>query len=317
MKTWLNLSISSADILILTMLKVAFLIIFPIVVCTAAAETQTETLSALIAPTPNVKPFDGPESYGPDTLWEKINGQAEFYLPAGFGRLKSQLFVATDNADILIEVNIYDMGNLANAFSVFSLQQRDNARPIEVTPMAYQTENAVYLVHGPYYVELISMMPLGARMTMLSQMARQFVKDTPVQSADMHELTLFPQENQIKGSAAMIPKDAFGYDRLDKVFTITYQIVDDEAIAFISKRNSPAAAKELVNGLYAYFKEFGANDIKVNTSIKGARMIEIMGTYEYIFSINNYIAGVHEAPSQKQAEKLAQMLALSLQNKMK
>jgi len=279
-----------------------------------AAIAQSQTPSALIAPIPGLAPFDKPESYGPDTLWEKINGQAEFYLPAGFERLKSQLFVVADNADMFIEVNIYDMGNLVNAFSVFSLQQRDDAMPIDVTPMAYQTENATYFVHGQYYVEIISMVPLGARMTMLSQMARQFVKDTPVQSAEIQELMLFPKEYQIKGSTTMIPKDAFGFDGLDQVFTVAYQLGQDKVIAYISKRNTPVDSAKLVKGLYAYFKDFGANDVKVNHSIKGARMIEIMGTYEYMFSINNFFAGVHEAPSQKQAQRLAEMLADSLKS---
>lgn len=154
MKTRLNLFISSPGALILTILKIA-LFIFAIVAFTAAV-SPAEIMSVLIAPTPNVKPFDEPESYNPDTLWEKINGQAEFYLPDGFELLKSQLYVAIDNADMLIEVNIYNMGNIANAFSVFSLQKREQASPIDGVSFAYQTENAVYLVHGPFYIEIIS-----------------------------------------------------------------------------------------------------------------------------------------------------------------
>jgi hypothetical protein len=277
------------------------------------AEVQAETISALIVPPPNLKTYDPPESYGPDTLWEKINGQAEFYLPAGFKSLQSQLYVDIDNADILIEANVYDMGNLANAFSVYSLQQRDSAKPIDLTPMAYQTENAIYLVHGPFYVEIISMAPLGDRLIILNQLAQQFIKDTPLQAAGMEELSLFPQAYQIKGSANLVPKDAFGFDRLDKVFTMAFQLGQDQVIAFLSKRKTPADAAKLAIGLYTYYKDFGANDIKQNTAIKGARLIEIMGTYEFMFSIKNYFAGVHEAPTQKQAEKLAQMLAESLQ----
>lgn len=41
-------------------------------------------------------------------------------------------------------------------------------------------------------------------------------------------------------------------------------------------------------------------------------MIEIMGTYEYMFSTKNYFAGVHAAPTQKQVEILAQMLVKNL-----
>ncbi len=313
MKTRLNLPIFRPAAPILIKLKIT-LTIFAIIACMAIS-TRAEIPSIFINTPPDIKPVEEPESYGPDTLWKKINGQAEFYLPAGFEQLKSQLFVAMDNADMFIEVNLYDMGNLANAFSVFSLQQRDNAKPIDVTPMAYQTENAVYLVHGPYYVEVISMVPLDEHMILLHQLASQFVKETPVQATGMEEINRFPQENQIKGSANLIPRDAFGYDRLDKVFTLAYQLGQDEVVAFISKRQSAADAAKLVDGLYAFYKDFGAKDIKQNTTIKGARLIEIMGTYEFMFSIENYVAGVHEAPTQKQAENLARKLAESLQNR--
>ena len=66
-------------------------------------------------------------------------------------------------------------------------------------------------------------------------------------------------------------------------------------IAFISKRKTPADAAKLAIGLYTYYKDFGADDIKQNTAIKGARLIEIMGTYEFMFSVENYFAGVHDS----------------------
>ncbi len=277
-----------------------------------AVFAQSDPYGTIIAPIQGLKAFDAPESYGPDTLWEKINGQAEFYLPAGFESLQSQMYRVIDNADLLIEVNIYNMGNPANAFSVYSLQKRDGAAPIAGVSFAYQTENAVYLAHGPFYVEIISMVPMGERMRLLNELALKFIKNTSVQSAGMDELKLFPRENQIQGSANMIPKDAFGYDQLDKVFTMAFQLGPDEVIAYISKRQSPAEAISLANGLYTYFKDFGAKDIQMSTSIKDARMIEIMGTYEIIFAFDNYCAGVHAAPTQNQAESLVRTLAESL-----
>jgi len=44
-------------------------------------------------------------------------------------------------------------------------------------------------------------------------------------------------------------------------------------------------------------------------------MIEIMGTFDLMFPMGEYLAGVHEAPSQRQVEKIAEMLAASLNQK--
>lgn len=274
---------------------------------------QSEKLSSIISPSPGLKPSDAPQAYGPDTLYQKINGQAEFYLAAGFVSLQSQWYEAIENAATMIEVNIFHMGNLMNAFSVFSLQRRDDAQPIDLTPFAYQTESSVYLVHGPHYVEMLAMEPLGPRISMLISLAQQFISDTPIHKEDIHQLALFPLEDQVKGSATMIPTNAFGFDLLNNVFTTAYIADGEKVTAYISKRKTPAEAKELAIGLYTYFKSFGGKEIEPHISIDDARLIEIMGTFDLIFSMEEYLTGVHEAPTQKQAEKIAQLLAESLQ----
>lgn len=300
---------------VLMMFGLTVIIIGMLLVFAAAVSGQSENLSPAIAPPRGLKASGSAERFSPDTLWEKINGQAEFYLSAGFVSLTSQLYEAVEYADSMIEVNIYHMGGMLNAFSVFSLQRRDNAQAIDVTPFAYQTENTVYLVHGPYYVEILSILPLDLRISLLKLLAEQFVQDTPVKGRDLPQLALFPLGNLVKGSASMISNDAFGFDPLDNVFTAEYRVGEDRSTAYISKRKTPEEARELVSGLHEFFKNYGGRNVDPDIAIQDARMIEIMDTFDLIFSIGEYLAGVHEAPTQKQAEKIAEMLAASLQEK--
>ena len=48
-------------------------------------------------------------------------------------------------------------------------------------------------------------------------------------------------------------------------------------------------------------------------SDKSDDLIEIVGMYALIFSVNDYLAGVYEASSRQQAETVARMLLRSLQ----
>ena len=50
---------------------------------------------------------------------------------------------------------------------------------------------------------------------------------------------------------------------------------------------------------------FGGRMLELQLPIKNAQMIEILETYEIIFSYGPYLAGVREAPTRDQAEKLA------------
>lgn len=268
--------------------------------------------------TPRIMPPDGfrisgaPEIYGPDTLYQKINGQAELYLSAGFVSLESQWYEAVEDADTIIEVNLYHMGSLMNAFSVFSLQRRDAAQTIDVTPFAYQTGNTIYMVHGPYYVEILSTPPSGTRISILKQLAERFIRDTPVEKKDLPLLSVFPPENLVKGSASMIARDAFGFDLLDNVFTVVYDVDAGRSTAFVSRRETAEEARALVSDLHSFFAQYGGRSVETGIGIEGVRMIEIMGTFEVMFSFGEYFAGVHEAPDRKHAEKIALLLAGSL-----
>jgi len=273
---------------------------------------QAEISTARIKPPDGFRVSGAPEIYGPDTLYQKINGQAEFYLSAGFISLESQWYEAVDDADTIIEINLYHMGDLINAFSVFSLQRRDTAQTIDVAPFAYQTDNTIYMVHGSYYVEILSTMPSGTHNSMLKQLAERFIRDTPVEKKNLHLLSVFPPENLVKGSASIIARDAFGFDLLDNVFTVAYDADAGRSTAYVSKRKTAEEARVLASKLHSFFAQYGGRSIETGIGVEGAQMIEIMGTFEVMFSFGEYFAGVHEAPDRKQAEKVAVLLAGSL-----
>jgi hypothetical protein len=287
-----------------------------ILVCSAcknAKAMQSVALPEPIAPPHGFKTSGPPEIYGPQTLYKKINGQAELYLSAGFVVLKSQWYASLQVANATIEVNMYHMGSLLNAFSVFSLQQREDALSMDLTRFSYGTENAVYLVHGPYYVELVSAEPSNTAIKNLSSMAKQFVQTTSVKKENIRELDLFPTQNLVQNSISLISEDAFGLDSLNKVFTAGYMMGDGSVTAYISNRGTPGEAGKLVDRLYAYFLKYGGKDTPVNVAIPGARLIEMMDAFYLMFSMDEYLAGVHEAINKKQAEQVAKMLAEALQ----
>lgn len=289
-----------------------------ILLVSAAVPGQAEEVFAGMTAPPGLRASGSPETFSPDTLWEKINGQAEFYLSAGFVSLTSQLYEGVEDVDSMIEVNAYHMGGILNAFSVFSLQRRDNAQAIDVATFAYQTENTVYLVHGPFYVEILWIIPLDGEISVLKLLAEQFVRETPIKGEGLPQLALFPLKNRVKGSASLISNDAFGFEPLDNVFTAEYLVDKHRATAYISKQKTAQEARALVTGLHTYFKNFGGRTIQTNIAIQDVRMIEIMDTFDLMFSVGGYFAGVHEAPTQKQAEEIAAMLAASLyQNRAK
>ncbi|MBW1841579.1 MAG: hypothetical protein JRI75_07270 [Deltaproteobacteria bacterium] len=276
------------------------------------AHAQSQPAQAIVTIPRTLSPSGPPEVFGPDTLYEKINGQATLYLSAGFVHLKSQWFAETENDDAMFEIDIYDMGNGLNAFSVFSAQRRGNAQKADFAQFAYQTGYSLHFVHGQYYVEMISAAPIKNMLPMMASLAHNFVKETPVDSSSIEALGFFPEENLDPDSISLITKNAFGFDGLDHVFTAAYTIGGAKVTAFVSKRKTPQEAANLVRGLYQYFMAFGGREVDPDVAIENTKMVEIMDTFYTMFSLNAYFAGIHEASTRKQAEELAERLAITL-----
>lgn len=119
------------------------------------AETQKPILEAL---TPDgFKTFFEVETYNAGNLYEKINGKAPLYIEAGFAKLFTQRFIHKGDESLWMELFIFDMTAIRNAFSVYSVQKRADTRTLSFASPGpcYKTSNGVHFVHGKYYVELI------------------------------------------------------------------------------------------------------------------------------------------------------------------
>ena len=181
-----------------------------------------------------------------------------------------------------MEVFVYDMQTPQNAFSVFSAQRRDDAQTLDVAPYAYQTPNALFFVHGPFYVEVVASDISETIMQPMLAFAETFIANHPIQTQTIGEKELFPEEGLIQTSISLVSADAFGYERFDQIFTATYKLQDSEFVAYYSRRKTPREAEELASS----YRDF----------------------YEIVFSHGPFLAGVREAADQATAQELAMQL---------
>ncbi|UCF01132.1 MAG: hypothetical protein JSV14_12190 [Deltaproteobacteria bacterium] len=250
-----------------------------------------------------------------ENLSDKINGKAELYLSAGFVRLVSQRFAIEDEPTAWMEAFIYDMGSTRGSYAVYSLQKRSEATELDTGDFAYRTENALYFVHGSYYVEIVASIAQERMVELILSFGDNFIRKTTAGSEAINEFILFPTKHLNKKSISLLPSDAFGFQQFDSIFTAQYEVGDTELTAFLSQRKSPAEAVRLVESYTSFLREFGGTELKSTLNIPGAKLVEIMDTFELIFSRGSVLAGVHGAENRKAAEALALMLNHSLAEK--
>jgi hypothetical protein len=245
------------------------------------------------------------ETFGPDNLSEKIDGKAELYLSAGFLSLKCQRFAEAGKPDLWLEVFVYDMGGMRNAFSVFSTQRRADAQDVDFTQFAYWTTNALFFLQGQYYVEVIAASDRMAE-AMLA-IGRNFVRENPssAESETVGEAALFPEASLVSGSVALLAENVFGFSSLDNTFIAHYDLSGNELTAFLSRRQTAQQAKDLALAYHQFLVENGGVYTPMNIAIPDARLLKVFDTFELIFVHGNFLAGVHEAENKDLAEQLA------------
>ncbi len=252
-----------------------------------------------------IQPFTSTEIFDARNLSDKINGKAELYLSAGFTRLTCQRFKDERATDLWMEAFVYDMGNSQNAFSVFSAQRRKDSEALGLAQHAYRTPNALFMLHGRYYVEIIASKVSGQVPEPVKMMAETFMRNTPAEAAAVNEAELFPAKELVKNSMVLISSDAFGYDGFDKIYTAEYAVDGHSLMAYLSHRRTPVEAKELTSAYTVFLLAYGGKNIAAQLPIKDARCIEILDTYEIVFSHGSYLAGIREAATIDQAQTLA------------
>ena len=278
-------------------------------------DSSLTTLTESIIPLPpSMVPLTLAESFDAQNLSDKINGKAELYLSAGFISLNSQRYKDKKGSNLWVEAYIYDMDNGQNAFSVFSAQRREGAAALDLTRYAYRTSNALFLVHGRFYIEIIASEATDRAFNSVKLLAENFIGNTATQTVTIPEKDLFPVPGLVADSISLISTDAFGFDRLNQIYTAEYEYEENQMMAFLSRRQETREAQDLASAYQKFLETFGGQNLGTDLPITDAKLMEILETYEIVFSCGPYIAGVREADNKELAINLAVHLYDKLKN---
>ena len=249
------------------------------------------------------------EVYNPENLYEKINGKAPLYTESGFEKLSTQRFASISNQSLWIELFVDDMATVRNAFSVYSVQRRAEGELFAPMRFAYKTGNALYLVHGKYYIELVGSSESAELFRATTEVARKIRANLAIDyDTKIAELALFPQEDLVWESIKLYPANAFGFEGLTDTFSAQYKLGSDTITAFLSRRSGPQDAQTVAESYYNFLIDNGGAAKQPANKILRGKIVDFYDTTEIVFATGSFVGGVHEAENQQAAEKLAEIL---------
>ena len=243
--------------------------------------------------------------YDSENLYEKINGKAPLYTESGFVELSTQRFVNINDESLLMELYVFDMGGIRNAFSVYSVQRRAEGEIVPALKHAYKTSNAVYFILDKYYIEMVgyseSKRLVGAMLEIVNKIAADPAVD---KGTGIAELALFDKEDLVAGSTKLYLANAFGFEGLSNIFTARYDIDGQGITAFLSKRSDRQNAQAVCESYYKFLIDNGATARQASNKILEGKVVDFYGSTEIVSAVGPFVVGIHEADSQASAESL-------------
>ena len=167
---------------------------------------------------------DGPQTYTKKTLFKHVNGQAELFFKYGFQKSTFAIYQNKKNQEDQIELDIYDMGNVLQAFGIFS-RFRNEDRPAGIGLDSYLDDHSALFYKDKYFAILYS---TESNSSTLKQWAAKIALKIVDTSASPKEIGFFPKTGLKPGSIQYFPEGLLGYQFLKRGFKGTY-VEKDEA----------------------------------------------------------------------------------------
>jgi len=161
---------------------------------------------------------EGPQTYTRKTLFERINGEAELFFKYGFQKSVFAIYQSKKNRENQVELDIYEMGNVLQAFGVFS-RFRNEDRLGGFGLDSFLDDHSALFYQGKYFVMLYAPEPNQEVLRQFSKLISLKISDP---SPPPKEISYFPKNGLKPGSIQYFSEGLLGHQFLKRGFQGTY-----------------------------------------------------------------------------------------------
>ena len=154
--------------------------------------------------------------YDRDTLSDRINGEAELYTPYGFDRMVAVRYSSENSPAAGIDVEIYRMGSLLDAFGMYSNYRQKDGQRINIGAESNLSGAQLFLYQGRYFIHVQVTGADSSHSDAVTACAKLVAASLPGESSRPAELSAFDRPEIVKGTERYLPQSLLGYDFLNR-----------------------------------------------------------------------------------------------------
>jgi hypothetical protein len=182
--------------------------------------------------------------YGPDNLWEYIDGAADLFVSYGFKRLQCATYRTPAGAEVRAEA--YRHASATQAYGMYSQERSPENAPVHIGIEGCADEGMVNVVLGSWYLKVSGSVPATREDLLIVAKAIDSVLGSPRGLPE--GFSLLPPGQRIARSEQYIARDFLGYGFLANVFLARYG-EGEGCQMFVVRTASPDAARRACESL--------------------------------------------------------------------
>ena len=192
------------------------LLLLLLVPCGLRAAGEPEDLLPPVSCAPGW-PVEGKTSvYDRETLSDRIDCEAELYFPYGFERMAAARYGSPKNPGAGIDVEIFRMGSLLDAFGMYANYRQKDARNLPIGAGSSLAPSQLFFYQGRHFIQIQITGTEDADPDALAACGRAVAARLPGPARSPAELSAFDRPELVKGSERYLPESLLGYDFLNK-----------------------------------------------------------------------------------------------------
>jgi len=235
--------------------------------------------------------------YDSETLWEYINGAAEYYNGFGFEKLEWVEYSISE--DVYIKAEVYSHSSPINAFGIYAYERSNDGDFLKIGSEGYMIHSALNFYTDTYYVKVYSHDKTEVTIKALNDIAKLLAKNLSESNKKPVELDALPQENKVEHSEKFKQSNYLGYGFLKNAISAKY-VIGGEEIDFFSITHE--TNKNALETAQAYL-----NFVKSDLTVQVNTILEINDPFNgrvFLLIEENIVRGTIGAENIKLAEKL-------------
>lgn len=223
---------------------------FLLSVCSLSAQTPDQLKSWL-------PPLDGwtiseeVEVFGPDNLFDRINGAAPLFIENNFREMTSMEYKkGTD----YITLQAYRHATPEDAFGMYSSERSSDLTYLPIGGEAQGDKSNLYFFAGNMYLKIWSNASADLSRE-LQAIGKELAAKIDSKAAYPAVVRLFPEEGKVPYSAAYITSNYIGHEFLRAVYTMKYEREGQVFQLFVLDGGSPEGVSDVLTHYMAFTKQ--------------------------------------------------------------